>query len=129
MGWFSKKETPHEPPSTVDQTTGIDFAKYELDQLGNDLRSIVDIPGAIGQALRVVVLLPVVVALVTWIVFSGRMSAVVFVPFALVAFVLSCSEVSPRVPWTTASTALTGTVLLAVVVSVLSGSDVSFRVP
>ena len=89
MGWFSNKQSPSEPPSTVDQTTGVDFAKYGLDQLGNDIRSIVDVPGAIGQALRVVPILPVVIAIATWIAFGGRMSTVAFIPFALVAFMLS----------------------------------------
>lgn len=94
MGWFRKKDRvdkddPSEPPSTLDQATGIDFAKYELDQLGNDIRSIIDVPGAIGQAFKIVVTLPFVVAIVTWIAFSSRMSVVALVLFSLVAFVLS----------------------------------------
>jgi len=68
---------------------GIDFAKYELDQLGNDIRSIVDIPGAIGQALKYVLTLPFVVAILTWVVFSSRMSGWALVPFTFIAFLLS----------------------------------------
>jgi len=68
---------------------GIDFAKYELDDLGNNIRSIIDIPGAIGQAMKYVLGLPCVVAIVTWIVFSSRMSGLALVPFTFIAFVLS----------------------------------------
>lgn len=68
---------------------GIDFAKYELDELGNDIRSIVDVPGAIGQALKYVLTLPVLVAVITWAVFSSRMSTLALVPFSFIAFLLS----------------------------------------
>lgn len=89
MGWFSKKQAANEPASTVDTTTGIDFAKYELDQLGDDIRSIIDVPGAIGQALKYVLAIPVIVGIVTWAVFSSRMGGVALVPFSVVAFMLS----------------------------------------
>ena len=89
MGWFSRKEKAHEPASTVDEATGLDFAKYGLDQLGEDIRSIVNIPGAIGQAAKYAVTLPFVVAIVYWAVFSSRMSSVALVPFSIVAFLLS----------------------------------------
>lgn len=69
--------------------SGIDFAKYGLDELGDDIRSIVDVPGAIGQALKYVLTIPIVVALVSWIVFSSRMATWVQIPFTFVAFVLS----------------------------------------
>lgn len=89
MGWFSKKEKPSEPPSTVDAATGIDFAKYELDQLGNDIRSIIDVPGAIGQALKYTLAIPVIIGLLTWGAFDDRMNGLLLVPFVLVSFFLS----------------------------------------
>ena len=70
-------------------TGGIDFAKYELDKLGDDIRSIVDVPGAIGQALKYAITLPFLVAIITWAVFSSRMATWVLIPFSTVAFVLS----------------------------------------
>ncbi len=74
--------------TSVDPGTGIDFAKYELDELGANIRSIVDVPGAIGQALKYVLTIPFVVAIVVWIVFSSRIAAWIFVPFVIGAFVL-----------------------------------------
>lgn len=90
MGWFgAKKESVSEPPAGVDTTTGIDFAKYELDELGSDIRSIVDLPGAIAQAAKYAFGIPIVVVIVVWIVFSSRMGSVGLFFFALVAFGLS----------------------------------------
>jgi len=68
---------------------GIDFEKYELDELGTDIRSIVDIPGAIGRAAKYTFGLPFVVAIVVWVVFSSRMGTVGLFFFTLVAFFLS----------------------------------------
>ncbi len=99
MGWFGKKDAPGhgtegkvlpaESASATDESTGIDFAKYDLDRLGADIRSIVDIPGAIGQVARFVLTVPVVVAIITWVVFSSRMATWALVPFVIGAFVLA----------------------------------------
>lgn len=90
MGIFNrKKDTPSEPPSTIDATTGIDFASYQLDTLGADVRSIVDIPGALAQTAKYALTLPFIVAIITWAVFNARMAGWVLVPFTLVTYGLS----------------------------------------
>jgi len=90
MGIFGRdKEKSYEPPSTVDPATGIDFAKYGLEQLGEDIRSIVNIPGAVAQAAKYALGIPVVVSTIYWIVFSARMRAFVLLPFSVVTFLLS----------------------------------------
>ena len=91
MGLFGRKKDAQDSAADtgVDDTTGIDFAKYELDALGNDIRSIVDIPDAIGQALKYVLTIPFIVAIVAWGVFSSRMSTLALVPFTFIAFLLS----------------------------------------
>lgn len=70
------------------QDTPLDFSKYGLEKLGEDVRSLVDIPGAIGQAAKYALTLPFLVALVTWLVFNGRMGWPL-PPFTFVAFALS----------------------------------------
>jgi len=70
-------------------TSGIDFTKYDLTTLGDDVASIVSIPGAMMQAAKWVFGLPIVIGIVSWIVFSGRMSGWILLPFVLVAMALS----------------------------------------
>lgn len=70
------------------QDTPLDFSKYGLEQLGQDVRSLVDIPGAIGQTAKYALTLPFVVAIGTWLVFNGRMGWPL-APFTFVAFMLS----------------------------------------
>lgn len=94
MGWFGRNDTPSQRVpgaayAAAEESTGIDFAKYDLDRLGADVRSIVDIPGAIGQAARYVLTIPVIVAMITGAVFSSRMETWTLVPFVVVAFVLT----------------------------------------
>ena len=90
MGLFGRnKDKPSEPTSTGDTANGIDFTKYELDELGADIRSIVDVPGAIGQAAKYALTIPFIVVIITWAVFSSRMAAWVFVPFSIITFFLS----------------------------------------
>lgn len=70
------------------QDSPLDFSKYGLEQLGEDVRSLVDVPGAIRQTAKFGLTLPFVVALVTWLIFSSRMGWPLL-PFTFVAFVLS----------------------------------------
>lgn len=70
------------------QDTPLDFSKYGLEQLGQDVRSLVDIPGAIGQTAKYALTLPFVVAILTWLVFNGRMGWPL-APFTFIAFILS----------------------------------------
>jgi len=69
--------------------TPLDFSKYELDALGDDIRSVVNIPGAIGQAAKYAFTLPFVVAIITWVVFNSRMATWVLLPFSAGALVLA----------------------------------------
>jgi len=66
----------------------LDFAKYELDQLGQDVRSVVNVPGAIVQTAKYSFLFPVAVGIGTWLIFSSRMDGFLG-PFVLIAVLLS----------------------------------------
>jgi len=92
MGLFKRSTAePASGPSTAadDVTSAIDFAAYDLDTLGQKIRSIVDIPGAFGQAAKYAFTLPLVVAISTWFVFSSRMAAWALVPFTFISLCLA----------------------------------------
>lgn len=91
MGWFGRKQpsaTPAAAPVT-DAATGIDFSSYELAALSNDVRSIIDVPGAVAQTAKWAFGIPLLVGAVSWIGFSGRMSNLALVAFVFGAMVLS----------------------------------------
>lgn len=91
MGLFGrdKRDDVLNDWSTDDQSLGIDFEKYELGQLGEDIRAMVDVPGAVIQASKWALGIPIVVALISSGVFSGRMSNWILIPFVFGVFVLS----------------------------------------
>ncbi len=91
MGLFGKKDDDvlNNWSAQSADTSGIDFTKYDLTTLGDDVASIVSIPGAVAQAAKWALGLPIVIGIVSWIVFSGRMSAWILVPFVFGAMFLS----------------------------------------
>lgn len=70
-------------------SSGIDFSKYNLTSLGDDVRSIISLPDAMAQIAKWAFGIPIVIGILSWIVFSGRMSGWLFVPFVLGAMALS----------------------------------------
>lgn len=96
MGLFGGDES--EPPVIdgellvgADASTfqGIDFAKYNLDGLSDDIKSIIDIPGAIARVAKWAFVTPVLVGILTWVVFSPRMSGIGTFFFSFGAVILS----------------------------------------
>jgi len=71
------------------ESAGINFANYDLSGLGDDVRSIVDLPDAMIKTAKWAFGLPIAVGILSWIIFSGRMAGWVLVPFVLGAMVLS----------------------------------------
>ena len=91
MGLFDRGKRSDRVQDDVEvaDTSGIDFSKYDLSTLGDDVASIVSIPNAVAQAAKWAFGLPIVVGIISWIVFSGRMSGWALVPFVLIAMFLS----------------------------------------
>ena len=67
----------------------IDLEAYDLDGLRADVSELVDLQQLAVRTFQWTVLGPLVVGLLTWIYFSGRMPTWALVPFDLVAVVLS----------------------------------------
>ena len=74
------------PPTNDDSP--LDFSAYNLEQLAEDIQSLVNIPGAVAQTAKIGFSLPFIIGALTWIIFSPRMG-LVFIPFLLIAFLLA----------------------------------------
>lgn len=85
----SPSESPYEPPVAPKAQDDLDFSEYELGKLGEDIRSLVDLPGAVFQAAKYVLVLPLIVAVLVWIAFGSRMANWALVPFTFIAAGLS----------------------------------------
>lgn len=63
----------------------IDFGNYDLDGLRADVRSVVDIGAAFRSVMKAAMLTALVVTVVTWIVFSGRIESGAITAFFAIA--------------------------------------------
>lgn len=64
----------------------LDFTSYDLDELRDDVRSVVDVGGAISAVTRWAIGAAAVAAIVSWIIFQSRIdSGAIAIIFALVA--------------------------------------------
>lgn len=89
MGLFGKRRAGVESAAPSAAIDGIDLSAYDLKGLAADVRSIVSVPGAIAQAAKYALSIPLIIAAVTWLVFRSRMAGWVLVPFTAVALALA----------------------------------------
>ena len=82
-------EPPFEPSTSAGEHDDVDFSEYELGKLGDDIRSLVDVPGAVLQAAKYALAIPIGIALLTWIAYGSRMAGWALVPFTVIAAGLS----------------------------------------
>lgn len=67
----------------------LDLSKYDVRSIAADLTEVANLPNAVASTAGRTALVPIAVAVVTWVIFSGRMSNLVLVLFVIVATLLS----------------------------------------
>ncbi len=65
----------------------VDLSRHDFDALRDDINDIVDLPRAIGQSLRWMLLVPILGTWLTWVVFADRMAGWVRLPYVILVAV------------------------------------------
>lgn len=92
MGLRRRSEQRREQPAPPADPVGIDridLDRYDFDGFRADITEIIDLPKAAQQAAKWALGVPVMVTVLVWLLFAGRMSGWVLVPYALLVFVLA----------------------------------------